>query len=349
MSKAIKILLPFLLFSLSLQAERIKDIANIVGVRDNQLIGYGLVVGLNGTGDKTTSKFTMQSIANMLESVNVKIDADDIKSKNVAAVMVTAKLPPFSRQGDKVDVLVSSIGDAKSLEGGTLILTPLTGVDGRIYATSQGAISIGGKNERGGGVNHPLAGMLYGGAIIEREIPLDLYSKTGATLSLKSSNFQNAARVQESLNQNFGTQVAIAIDPRTIKLQRPESMSMVEFLARVEEVEIDYNRENKIVIDERTGTVVAGVGVKVGPVVVTHGEITIKITPEMSADNGAMDMGEGIKLSLNTNTLSTSGQTPTVSSVARALQRMGATPKDVISILEAIKRSGAISADLEIL
>ncbi|MGP1450317.1 MAG: flagellar basal body P-ring protein FlgI [Wolinella sp.] len=348
MSRFLKI---FLLLSLSvlLYAERIKDIANVVGVRDNQLIGYGLVVGLNGTGDKTSSKFTMQSIANMLESVNVKISSDDIKSKNVAAVMVTAKLPAFARQGDKIDVLISSIGDAKSLEGGTLILTPLTGVDGRIYATSQGAISIGGKGGRGSDANHPLAATLYGGAIIEREIPLDLYSKSSATLSLKSTNFQNATRVQNSLNQDFGVKVAIAIDPRTIKLEKPEDMSMVEFLARVEEVEISFSRDNKIVIDERTGTVVAGVGVRVSPVVVTHGEITLKITPDNTADTAATDLGEGVKLSLDSNTLSTSGQAPTVASITRALQRMGATPKDVIAILEAIKRNGAISADLEIL
>ncbi|MGP1580619.1 MAG: flagellar basal body P-ring protein FlgI [Wolinella sp.] len=349
MSDLMKIFAVLIALGAPLQAERIKDIANIVGVRDNQLIGYGLVVGLNGTGDKTSSKFTMQSIANMLESVNVKIGADDIKSKNVAAVMLTAKLPPFARQGDRIDVLVSSIGDAKSLEGGTLILTPLTGVDGRIYATSQGAISIGGKNDRGGGVNHPLAAMLYGGAIIEREIPLDLHSKVNATLSLKSSNFQNAARAQNSINQHFGTPVALAIDSRTIKLNRPENMSMVEFLARVEEVEIDYNRENKIVIDERTGTVVAGVGVKVGSVVVTHGEITIKIAPDSSSGEESMDMGDGAQLNLEAKTLSTSGQAPTVASITKALQRMGATPKDVIAILEAIKRSGAISVDLEIL
>lgn len=349
MSKIATILHTLLFCATLLHAERIKDIANIVGVRDNQLIGYGLIVGLNGTGDKTSSKFTMQSIANMLESVNVKIDANDISSKNVAAVMVTAKLPPFSRQGDRIDVLVSSIGDAKSLEGGTLILTPLTGVDGRIYATSQGSITIGGKGGKGGGGNHPLVASVFGGAIIEREIPLDLYSKTTATLSLKSSNFQNAARVQKSLNESFGIEVARAIDPRTIKIQRPENMSMVEFLARVEEVEIDYSRENKIVIDERTGTIVAGVGVKVGAVVVTHGEITLKITPEAMSDSQAAELGGGMKLSASTNTLSSEGKAPTVAAIAKALQKMGAAPKDVIAILEAIKRSGAISADLEII
>ncbi|RAX57338.1 flagellar biosynthesis protein FlgI [Helicobacter monodelphidis] len=340
------------LFFTNSNAEKVKDIANVVGVRENQLIGYGLVVGLNGTGDKTTSQFTMQSLANMLESVNVKIDPNDIKSKNVAAVMVTARLPSFARQGDRVDALVSSIGDAKSLEGGTLILTPLSGVDGRIYATTQGAVSIGGKNERGGGINHPLAATIYNGAIIEREVSFDLFSKKDATLSLKTSNFQNALKVQQSINAAFptaATPVATAIDPRTIKLNRPADVGMVEFLARVEDVELEFTREEKIVIDERTGTIVAGVGVEVGDVVVTHGDITVQISKAPLADDGAVDLGGGLKLNMANNVLSTNNQNPTVANLTRALQRMGAAPKDVISILQTIKRSGAISADLEVI
>lgn len=333
-------------------AEKIKDIANVVGVRENQLIGYGLVVGLNGTGDKTTSTFTMQSLANMLESVNVKINANDIQSKNVAAVMVTAKLPPFARQGDRVDALISSIGDAKSLEGGTLILTPLSGVDGRIYATTQGAISIGGKNERGGGINHPLAATIYGGAIIEREVNFDIFSKKDATLSLKTSNFQNALRAQQSINEAFnGAPIAVAVDPRTIKLTRPDTMGMVEFLARVEDVDMDITRDEKVVIDERTGTVVAGVGVEVGDVVITHGDITVQISRDNIPDDtpGTVDLGGGMKLNAQNSLLSTGAQTPTVANITRALQRMGAAPKDVISILQAIKRAGAISVDLEVI
>ncbi len=331
-------------------AEKIKDIANVVGVRENQLIGYGLVVGLNGTGDKTTSTFTMQSLANMLESVNVKINPNDIQSKNVAAVMVTAKLPPFARQGARVDALISSIGDAKSLEGGTLILTPLSGVDGRIYATTQGAISIGGKNERGGGINHPLAATIYGGAIIEREVNFDIYSKREATLSLKTSNFQNALRAQQSINAAFNdAPIATAIDPRTIKLARPETMGMVEFLAKVEDVDMDVTRDEKIIIDERTGTVVSGVGVEVGDVVITHGEITVQISRDNIPEEGSIDLGGGMRLNAANSLLSTGAQIPTVANITRALQRMGAAPKDVISILQAIKRAGAISADLEVI
>ncbi|CAM2792530.1 flagellar basal body P-ring protein FlgI [Helicobacter burdigaliensis] len=346
------------LFSTSLFGAKVSDLANIVGVRENQLIGYGLVVGLNGTGDKTTSTFTMQSISNMLESVNVKVDPNDISSKNAAAVMVTAKLPPFARQGDKIDILVSSIGDAKSLEGGTLLLTPLSGLDGRIYAVAQGAVGIGGKSERGGSANHPLAAVLSGGGIVEREVTYDLYNKTNATLSLKEANFQNAIRIQTSVNEAFKTNntneanntqiTATAIDPRTIRLVRPENMSMVEFLARVQNIDVDYIKEEKIIINERTGTVIAGMGVEVSPVVVTHNNITIKVSTENINDPEALDLGSGATFS-PTLGMVTSTNNPTIASVTRALQRMGATPKDMIAIIETMKKAGAFNADLEII
>lgn len=358
-----RILAVFLLLVIPSFAAKVGDLANIVGVRENQLIGYGLVVGLNGTGDKTTSTFTMQSISNMLESVNVKVNPNDISSKNTAAVMVTAKLPAFARQGDKIDILVSSIGDAKSLEGGTLLLTPLSGLDGRIYAVAQGAVGIGGKSERGGSANHPLAGVLPNGATVEREVSYDLYSKINATLSLKESNFQNALRIQTSINAVFANAtnaqntrqnqaqpmlVATAVDPRTIKLQRPQNMSMVEFLARVQEIEIDATKEDKIIINERTGTIIAGMGVEVSPIVVTHNNITIKVSQEQINDPEAVDMGGGATFSAQNATLSAQN-IPTISSVTRALQRMGATPKDMIAILETMKKAGAFNADLEII
>ena len=351
------ILLVFLCFTIPSFCAKVGDLVNVVGVRDNQLIGYGLVVGLNGTGDKTTSTFTMQSISNMLESVNVKVDPNDISSKNAAAVMVTAKLPAFARQGDKIDIIVSSIGDAKSLEGGTLLLTPLSGLDGRIYAVAQGAVGIGGKSERGGSANHPLAGILPNGATVEREVTYDLYNKLNATLSLKESNFQNAVRIQTRINaafpnpQNAGeiqAPIATAVDPRTIKLQRPQEMSMVEFLARVQEVEVDAIKEDKIIINERTGTVIAGMGVEVSPIVVTHNNITIKVSNEPNNDPEAVDMGNGATFSAQ-GAMVTSTNNPTISSVTRALQRMGATPKDVIAILETMKKAGAFNADLEII
>lgn len=385
----------------SANAAKIRDLANIVGVRDNQLIGYGLVVGLNGTGDKTTSTFTMQSLSNMLESVNVKVDPNDISSKNAAAVMVTAKLPAFARQGDRVDLLVSSIGDAKSLEGGTLLLTPLSGLDGKIYAVAQGAIGIGGKAERGGAANHPLAAQIPGGAIVEREVSYDLYSKSNATLSLRDSNFQNAVKIQSVINANFKNSgakpaiarvadfemvqmgndfarftkskrpdknsenkeeaiesenakepqepVATAIDPRTIKLNRPQNLSMVEFLAQVQDLEVDLIKENKIIINERTGTIIAGMGVEVSPVVVTHNDITIKVSNEVMNDPEAVDMGGGAQFSAANAMISANGAPTTIASVTRALQRMGASPKDVISILETMKKAGAFNADFEII
>lgn len=326
-----------LVFSLGLishiNAEKIQDIANIVGVRDNQLIGYGLVVGLNGTGDGTSSIFTAQSLANMLDGMDVKVNAEDIKSENVAAVMVTSKLPTFGRQGDKLDVLISSIGDAESLEGGTLLLTPLKGVDGKIYAIGQGPISIGGKND-GGAANHPLAATIYGGAVIENETAYDLYNKKRATLSLKESSFANAVAVQNQLNKFYGERIAVAIDPRTIRLNKPENMSMVEFLASVQDVEVGYERKDRIVIDERTGTIVAGIAIPIDPVLITHGDITIKISPEMGREEGET---------------AESTDRPTVANVAKALQKMGAKPEDIIAILQGIKKAGAISVDLEII
>lgn len=339
--EALKVLIVLCLFCSSLLGQKIGDIASIVGVRDNQLIGYGLVVGLNGSGDKSASKFTMQSIANMLESVNVKVSPNDIKSKNIAAVMVTATLPPFAKQGDKLNITVSSIGDAKSIAGGTLLITPLTAVDGNIYAIAQGALSIG---ESG----NVLAGNVLNGATVEREVPYDLYNKTSATLSLKGSDFQNAIRVQKTLNGVFGEGIAKAVDSKTIKLNKPKNLSMIEFLALVQEVEIDYSMREKIIIDERSGTIIAGVGITIEPIVITHGDITIKITQNQLNDPKATDIGDETTLSVTQNMISTNGKKPTVSNIVRALQKMGASPKNIISILSAMKQSGAISADLEI-
>lgn len=339
--ESLKSIIIFLVFASLMWGQKIGDIANIVGVRDNQLIGYGLVVGLNGSGDKSASKFTMQSIANMLESVNVKVSPSDIKSKNIAAVMVTATLPAFAKQGDKLDIVVSSIGDAKSISGGTLLMTPLTAVDGNIYALAQGAISLG---ESG----NLLSGNILSGATVEREVTYDLYNKENAILSLKTSDFQNAIRVQKVLNNVFGENIAKAVDSRTIKMSKPKNLSMIEFLALVQEVNVDYSMREKIIVDERSGTIIAGVGITIEPIVVTHGELTIKITQEVLSDPKATDIGDGTTLSPSQNIISTNGKKPTISSVVRALQKMGATPKNIISILSAMKQSGAISADLEI-
>ncbi len=333
-------------------ATKISEISSIVGVRDNQLIGYGLIVGLNGTGDGG-SAFTQQSLSNMLKTMNVQIDAGAIKSKNVAAVVVTTNLDSFSRQGDKVDVTISSIGDAKSLEGGTLLLTPLKAVDGKIYALAQGSVSIGGKNGRGrGNLNHPTSGKIFSGATVEREMNYDLFHQEQATISLNQADFNNVVKIQSALNNIFHTQVAVAVDPKTVKIKRPKGLSMVEFLAKVQEAEFDFQSEQKIIIDERTGTIVAGIDIEVLPVVITHGEITIKITegPDLPKQGeGVVALDGDVSIGLESNKISTKKGSSTVANIARSLQKLGAKPKDIISILEAIKKAGAIKAKLEVI
>ncbi|HZF70169.1 flagellar basal body P-ring protein FlgI [Sulfuricurvum sp.] len=343
-----------LLFSLLtfLQAARISEVANVVGVRDNQIIGYSLVVGLKKTGDGTTSKFTLQSIANMLKAMNIDMNPVDIKSKNVAAVVVTAKFAPFARQGDSLDVTVSSIGDAKSLEGGTLLMTPLKGVDGKIYALAQGPISIGGKNEKGAGAeSHPTVGLVYGGGLVEREINQDMIHMHNATLSLKSSNFNNAVAIQNVINSKYHASIATAIDPRTINLELPANKTMVEFLAEVQNLDINYAQDQKIIINERTGTIVAGVDVEVQPVVVTQGDMTVKILSQnaVSKPAGSVAMDKSLVIGLNENEVYTEKGTTTVANIARSLQKLGATPKEMISIFQAMKSAGAISVDLEVI
>lgn len=335
----------------TLYAQKIGDIANVIGVRENQLIGYGLVVGLNGTGDGSSSQFTLRSLSNLLQTVNVKIDPADIKSKNIAAVVVTAKLPPFARQGDKLDVSVSSIGDAKSLQGGNLVLTPLKGVDGKIYSLAQGSLTIGGMNgKEKGQVNHPASANIFGGGLVEREIEFDLHDQEFINLSLKEANFNTAVSVQNELNRAFGKKIAVATDSRTVRLMKPANTTSVEFLAKALDTNVRYEREDKIVIDERTGTIVSGVNIHVDPVVVTHGDITIKIEPSDNLPNNQMvDIGGNVQVAASENRIKMREDSMTVANVARALTKLGAKPKDIISIIENIKRSGAITAQLVVI
>lgn len=318
----VAIVLFFFVSISTLFAEKIRDVSSVVGVRDNQLIGYGLVVGLAGSGDGT-STFTGQSLANFLKSVNIQIDQNAIKSKNVAAVMITANLKPFSKQGDKLDAIVSSIGDAKSLEGGTLLMTPLKGVDGKTYSITQGAISIGGI----GSGNHATVGKVIDGATVEQSLSYNIYNKQFATLSLQDESFQNAINIEKIINQKYGEKTATATDPRSIKLKKPKDMNMVEFLANVRDLDVNIEKENKIIIDERTGTIIAGIDIEVRPIMVTHKEISLSIDEKL--------LNDGRKL--------------TIANVTKALQKLGAEPKDVIAILQAIKKAGAYSAKLEII
>jgi flagellar P-ring protein precursor FlgI len=307
--------------SVNLFAQKIGDISSIIGVRDNQLMGYGLVVGLKGTGDSSAA-FTNQTLSNLLKNVNVKLNPKDIKSKNVAAVVVTATLPPFARQGDKLDITVSSIGDAKSLEGGTLLLTPLKAVNGQIYALAQGHLTIGGFNvgqNRGVQAHFTTAGKLYGGAIVEREVVYDIYNRQKAILSLKHSDFNEAVTIQNLINKTFEANLATALDPRSVQLRKPKNMSMPEFLAKVQGIDYYTKQRNIVVVDERTGTIVAGSNIKIDPIVITQGDMIIKITKRS-------DMND----------------------LAGIFQKYHAKPKDIIAILETLKSSGALKSDLKI-
>lgn len=331
-----------------LNATKIGDVASVVGVRENQLIGYGLVVGLKGSGDGTTSAFTLQSIANMLQTVGVKIKQSDIKSKNTAAVMVTANLPSFARQGDKIDITISSLGDAKSLQGGTLLMTALKGVDGEIYAVAQGAITLGGNSED----YHSTVATLPNGALVEKEVLYDIYNQNFADLSLKNSSFKNASHLQNSINSKFHNS-AVATNPRTIRLNKPENLSMVEFLASVLSIDIDYTAKEKIIIDERTGTIVSGINVSVDPVIITHGDIVLKIEPQSyyahNQNQNSVDLGDETLIDGNTNTLNIENKKTTIANITRALSKLGASPQDIIAILQNLKRVGAIHVDLEII
>ena len=308
----------YVFISTNLFAKKIKDISSIIGVRNNQLIGYGLVVGLDGTGD-SSSKFTNQTLSNLLKNVNVKLDPKDIKSKNVAAVMVTATLPPFAREGDKIDVTVSSIGDAKSLQGGILLITPLKGVNGKIYALAQGPISMGGFNLKGGKKQKHFTTTVkvLNGATVERAVVWDIYHQKRATLSLNKSDFDLAVNVQNTINKYFNKKIATALDPRTVVLNKPDNLSMPEFLAKVENLNIKTPQENIIVIDERTGTVVTGGDIIVNPGVIMYGNFTITIKKPTS-----------------------------IFELTKDLKKSNATPQDIIAIVENLNNANSINAKI---
>jgi len=309
----------YIFISTNLFAQQIKDISNIIGVRSNQLIGYGLVVGLDGTGDSTSSKFTSQTLSNLLKNVHVQLNPNDIKSKNVAAVMVTATLPPFAREGDKIDVTVSSIGDATSLQGGVLLLTPLKGVNGKIYALAQGPVTMGGFNLKGGKYQKHFTTTvkIINGATVERAVTWDLYNQKYATLSLKRSDFNLAIKVQNTINSAFKQKVAVATDPRTVQLKKPANITMPEFLAKVEKLNINIPTQNIIVIDERTGTIIAGGDITINPTVIVYGDFTIKIKNQTS-----------------------------IMELTNDLKKSNATPQDIIAILENLKAANNLDAKL---
>lgn len=331
----------------SMYAVTIKDISNIVGIRDNQLIGYGLVVGLAGTGDK--SQFTMQSLQNLLRNSYIKIPASSIKSKNIAAVMVTADLPAFARQGDKIKVKISAIGDAKSIDHGELLLTQLKAVDGQVYALAQGSIIADSKNST--------TGFIYEGATIENEVDYSLQGEKSIRLSLFKNDAKQAYLVEKKINEFFGKKIAMATDTRTVEVRKPQNTSIVKFISDVQSIQLSSTFKKKIIIDLNRETIVTGADIPIGPVTVARDSFTIKIKkPNMQFDSieGAKDLGDGVKLenkpvSVNIdNTLMSTSKQPTVSDLVRAMKVMKLPMTEIIDTLKMIKELGAIDVELEL-
>ena len=345
-------------------AVRIKDIVDIEGVRVNQLIGYGLVVGLDDTGDGKKSQFTVQSMVSMLEKMGVSVDADDISVDNVAAVIVTCELPPFARNGSRMDVLVSSIGDAESLQGGTLLLTPLRAVNGQVFAVAQGPVSTGGFSAEGsgGGVqkNFPTVGRVVGGALIERELDLDFTGKDSFSVILHRPDFTTASRVTEAINRSFGIeQPAMTLDPGTIQVQVPERYrgNTVGFITAIENLGITPDTAARVIINERTGTVVMGDNVRISTIGIAHGNLSIQIR-ESNDVSQPLPFSEGETVVTPETDISVQeGTAPmflvesgiSIGEVVRALNALGVSPRDLIAIFQAIKAAGALQAELEIM
>ena len=344
---------------------RIKDIADFEGVRDNQLIGYGLVVGLNGTGDNIKSvDFTKESLISMLDKIVINARDGQLKAKNVAAVMVTANLPAFARQGSRIDVMVSALGDAKNLQGGTLLATPMQGADGEIYAVAQGQIAVGAVSARGTNASVvkgvPTAGRIASGAIVENEIPFDLDSLKTIRIALRNPDFTTSRRVADAINAMLGTTAAQALDPATISLDIPKKYQgkIVDLMTRVEQLQVQPDQLARVVIDESSGIVVIGKDVKINRLAIAQGNLTIKITdiPFVSQplpfSNGttvsgvttAININEGIDAKLTVVNTGVNLQ-----ELVDGLNALGVTPRDLISILQAIKASGALQAEIEVI
>ncbi len=365
---------------------RIKDLACIKGIRNNQLVGYGLIVGLNGTGDKAGTGFTVQSLRNMIERMGIHVDSGGISVKNVAAVVATANMPPFARIGNKIDVLVSSIGDAKSLVGGTLLLTPLRGVDRKVYALAQGPISVGGFSvggAAGGGTtkNHPTVARISGGGTIEREIQVPVQGRQEIVIALSNPDFTTAVRMRDAINTKFGQHLANTLDSGTLEIQIPQDFRgrVVEMVATLENLQVIPDNVAKVVLNEKTGTVVVGENVKISTVAVAHGNLSIQITerttvsqpapfapaPPAGATTEQFELEEGVVTAPGgqtvvapetgvysqeeTNRLLVLGSGGTIGELVRALNAIGVTPRDLITIFQSIKAAGALHAHLEII
>jgi flagellar P-ring protein precursor FlgI len=345
-------------------AARVKDLTSIAGVRDNQLLGYGLVVGLNGTGDGNNTGFSGQTVSTMLRTMGLTIDAAKIRARNAAAVMATATLPPFARAGGHVDVLVSSMGDAKSLQGGTLLLTPLRAPNGQIYAVAQGPVSIGGfavSGKSGSKVqqNHPTVGQIANGALIEGEVGLQFNGREHIRMLLNNPDFTTSARLADTINMQLGADVARAVDSGTIEVQvlEPYRANVAAFVATLENMELIPDQVAKVVLDERTGTVVIGENVRIATVAVAHGNLSIEIREEREVSQPA-PLSQGrtvitpkseVKVKEDKSQVVLLSQAVTIRDLVRALNSIGVTPRDLVAIFQAIKAAGALQAKLEIM
>jgi flagellar P-ring protein precursor FlgI len=344
---------------------RIKDIADFEGVRDNQLVGYGLVVGLDGTGDDTKKKspFTRESLIGMLERLGVKVNRDntDLETKNLAAVMVTANLPPFSRQGSEIDITVASLGDATSLQGGTLLATPLIGADGEVYAVAQGQITIGGFKATGAaeqvvrGV--PTSGRIVRGAIVEREVPFELNSLSTVKLSLRNPDFTTAQRMADAINMAIGPGTATPLDPATVQLDAsryPGGAS--ELITNIEQLPIEPDQQARVVIDENTGVIVMGENVRISKVAVAQGNLTIRVTETPQVSQPAPFSTTGVTTVVprtdievqqdKDRKLAVLPNSVTLEQLVTGINSLGVGPRDLISILQSIKADGALQADI---
>lgn len=348
-------------------AERIKDVASVAGVRSNQLIGYGLVVGLDGSGDQTTqTKFTVQSLRNLLTQLGVVIPpGTDPQLKNVAAVAIHAELPPFAKPGQMIDVTVSSIGNAKSLRGGSLLMSPLKGADGQVYAVAQGNLVVSGFGAEGADgskvtVNVPSAGSIPNGATVERMVPSSFTSGGDIVLNLHRSDFTTAKRLADTVNNMFGPGIASPADGASIRVKAPVDMAQkVAFLSELENLRFDPgNAPAKVVINARTGTIVIGSEVRLMPAAVAHGSLTVSITenPQVSqpgpfarAGNTEVTQNSGVNIDQDSARMFVINPGVTLDEIVRAVNQVGAAPGDLMAILEALKKAGALRAEMVVI
>ena len=357
------VLYALLLWQSPVQAARIKDIVDIKGARQNQLVGYGLVVGLFGTGDGKNSVFTSQSLAALLNKMGVTVNPEQLKGNNVAAVMVTADLPPFARAGSQIDVLVSSIGGAESLQGGTLLLTPLRAANGQVYAVAQGPVSTGGFVVKGASAgvakNFPTVGRVAGGALVERELSVAFNEKHRLCLALRAPDFTTASRVAAAINATVFNGTASTPDGGTVDVIVPQRYlgNVVAFVSMIENLEVTPDVESKVVINERTGTVIMGETVRISTVAIAHGNLSIQISESANVSQ-PLPFSDGRTVATpQTDVAVQEGRSPiylmnqgvSIGDVVRALNALGVSPRDLIAIFQALKAAGALQAKLEII